>query len=96
MSVYPSPIFFYFSSIVYLSIIYFNAGFTISPCLSFFNVLVLHVLQPPGYSERGCESCLNFSNPCSFRDIENYKEVEDLNPVVGYCEGTLWGCESCL
>ena len=35
-------------------------------------------------------STSHFSNPCSFRDIENYKEVEDLNPVVGYCEGTLW------
>ena len=41
MSVYPSPNFLTF--ITYLSIIYLNTGFTISPCLSFFNVLFLHV-----------------------------------------------------
>ena len=54
----------------------------------------------------------HFSNPCSFRDMtffydffqknfrnldfKKFQNVEDLNPVVGYFEGTLRGCESCL
>ena len=29
-------------------------------------------------------------------DFKNFQKVEDVNAVVGYCEGTLKGCESCL
>ena len=49
----------------------------------------------------------HFSNSCSFRDMtffmifqnldfKRFQNVEDLNPVVGFCEGTLRACKSCL
>ena len=63
------------------------------------------VRELSGVANRACEYIC--SNPCSFGDmtffrifskifkknldVEKFKNLEDLNPVVGICEGTLRG-----
>ena len=108
MSVYPSPNFLIF--IYYLSIYYiFKCGLHYLAMFKLFQRIIFACVATPRVLEgllilpqlltsqilvvfEICRFLWFFQN-LDFRKIQ---KNEDLNPVVGYCEGTLWGCESCL
>ena len=109
LNVYPSPNFLTF--IYYLSIYYIiKCGLHYLAMFKLFQRIIFARVATPRvlWGVANLASNSHLSNHCSFRDMtffmifsknldfEKFQKVEDFNPVVGYCEGSLWGCESCL